>query len=301
MIYKPRTESTELLLFRSLNTRMNLSEKDKQYYYSLEKGYEGEVMFDTLTEKLQIECLIVNDLLLKKNNTTFQIDSLIILSDILYLFEIKNFEGDFYYESDRLFMKNKSEVNNPLNQLSRCESLLRQLLQSLRFNSSISASVVFINPEFTLYQSPLNKPFIFPTQVRHFLRNLDRSPSKLNAKHKQLADELISQHITESPYSQLPSYHFNGLRKGMTCSKCNSFSISIRGAQSICHQCGHTEKAGVSIMRSVQEFKLLFPDEKITTNSIHDWCKVVQSKKRISRILDEHFKIVGVHQWSYYE
>ncbi len=225
-------------------------------------------MFDALTEKLQFECLIVNDLLLKKNNTAFQIDSLIILSDTVYLFEIKNFDGDFYYESDRLFMKNKTEINNPLNQLNRCESLLRQLLQSLGFHSSINASVVFINPEFTLYQSPLNKPFIFPTQIQRFLHNLDKSPSKLNVKHKQLADKLIAQHITDSPFSQLPSYQFNQLRKGLTCGKCKSFSVSVRGAQCICPDCGYTEKAAASIMRSVQEFKLLFPEQKVTTNAI---------------------------------
>lgn len=69
MPYKPRTESTELLILRSLHTRMNLLEKDKQHYFNLKKGYEGEVMFDSLTEKLQCECFIVNDLLLKTNNT----------------------------------------------------------------------------------------------------------------------------------------------------------------------------------------------------------------------------------------
>ena len=50
------------------------------------------------------------------------------------MFEVKNYEGDYYYESDRLYMKPKSEINNPLIQLKRTESLLRQLFQSLRFN-----------------------------------------------------------------------------------------------------------------------------------------------------------------------
>ena len=65
MPYKSRTESTELLILGSLNIRMNLSDKDRQHYFNLKKGYEGEVIFDSLTEKLQCECLILNDLLLK--------------------------------------------------------------------------------------------------------------------------------------------------------------------------------------------------------------------------------------------
>jgi hypothetical protein len=56
MFKKPRTESLKLKLFRFLNTRMELSSKDKQYYLNLEKGFEGEVMFDLLTKKLQTDC-----------------------------------------------------------------------------------------------------------------------------------------------------------------------------------------------------------------------------------------------------
>ena len=163
---------------------MNLSEKDKQHYYNLKKGYEGEVMFDSLTEKLTCDCLILNDLLLKVNNTTFQIDSTIINSRNRSTFtKLKSLDGDYYYESDKLYTKNKLEITNPLIQLSRSESLLRQLFRNLGFKIPIDASVVFINPEFTLYQSPLNKPFIFPTQVNRYLNNLDMINSKLNGKH----------------------------------------------------------------------------------------------------------------------
>jgi hypothetical protein len=77
---------------------------------------------------------------------------------------------------------------------------LRQLLLNLGFNPQIDASVVFINPNFTLYQAPLNKPFIFPTQLDQYWDKLNTKPSKLNRKHKKLADQLISLHITESPY-----------------------------------------------------------------------------------------------------
>ncbi len=48
MAYKPRIESNELKILRVLNIRMILSEKDKQQYFTLKKGYEGEVMFDAI-------------------------------------------------------------------------------------------------------------------------------------------------------------------------------------------------------------------------------------------------------------
>ena len=114
-------------------------------------------------------------------------------------------------------------MTNPLIQLNRSESLLRQLLKNLRFNLPIEASVIFINPEFTLYQAPLNKPFIFPTQIKRYLRKLNDQPSKLKERHKILADQLISLHIENSPFTQLPSYDYDQLQKGITCLKCTFF------------------------------------------------------------------------------
>jgi hypothetical protein len=301
MPYKSRNQSSELKVLESLNTRMNLSGKDKQHYFNLKKGYEGEILFDLLTKKLQCECLILNDLLLKLNNSLFQIDTLIITSEIIYLFEVKNFEGDFYCESDRFFKKPNTEIHNPLTQLSKGESLLRQLLQNLGFNIPICASVVFINPEFTLYQTPLNKPFIFPTQLNTYFKKLHTLPSNLNKKHEILADKLISLHIEDSPYKLLPPYEYDLLRKGITCRGCTSFSISITGKKYVCMECGHEELFEAAVTRSVNEFKLLFPTRKVTTNVIYDWCNVVKSKKSIRRILDKNFTKAGVHQWTFYE
>ena len=86
MLRKPRPEPSKLKILGFLNTRMGLSEDEKQNYLYLKKGYEGEVMFDSLTDKLQCECYILNDLLLKINNTFFQIDTLIIFQNKGQLF-----------------------------------------------------------------------------------------------------------------------------------------------------------------------------------------------------------------------
>lgn len=301
MLYKFRNEPTELLILKSLAIRMNLSEKVKQHYSNLKKGYEGELQFDCLTENLQCECYILNDLLLKWNNTLFQIDTLIITSEMIYFFEVKNYEGDYYYDQERLYKKPKSEMNNPLIQLSRSESLLRQLIQNIGFNIPIYASVLFINPEFTLYQAPLNKPIILPTQVKRYLKNLNKLSSKLDKKHKLLAEKLNSLHIKNFPFTSLPPYHFEQIEKGITCKKCASFSISIEGKKCICMDCGNKELATAAVKRNVEEFKLLFPNQKITTNIIYEWCKVINSKKRVKKILEKNLKIVGVHQWAYYE
>jgi hypothetical protein len=281
---------------------MNLTEQEKFHYLNLEKGYEGEVKFDQLAESLQEERYIINDLLLEVNNSYFQIDTTIITQGVIHLLDIKNFEGDYYLESDRLYsFKTDRECKNPMDQLKRSTTLFRQLLQNLKQNYLVEALVIYINPEFTLYQAPTNQPIILPTQVNRFLRDLNNVPSKLNDGHMRLAQKLVSLHQTKNPFTVLPKFRYEKLRKGMTCEKCNSFSISVHGRKCICLDCGHEELVSTAVMRSVNEFKFLFPTQKITANTIHEWCKIVESKQRIGEILGKNYKIVGVHQWSYYE
>src|SRR5699024_7975977 len=102
MLYKPRTKPSELIILELLKPRMNFNTVDEKRLLALSKGYEGELLFDQHFEKLQDESLILNDLLFEVNSTTFQIDSLIILGSQIYFYEIKYYEGDYYYQDNKI-------------------------------------------------------------------------------------------------------------------------------------------------------------------------------------------------------
>ena len=209
MAFRERTESDELKIFRILNNRTILPSKEKQIYSNLEKGFKGEVMFDQLTEGLNPnKFLILNDLLLETNSTTFQIDSFIISQGTHFPCEVKNFEGDYYYKSDQFFAMNDTEIQNPLDQIKRSDTLLRQFLQKKKYSISIKSNVFFVNPAFTLYQAPRDKPIIYPTQLAKFLEELNARTSILNDDHYKLAEDLVKEHKTISPYTRLPPYDF---------------------------------------------------------------------------------------------
>jgi hypothetical protein len=303
MLLKPRKKSAELLTLQYLSTRMNLQSKDKQHYLSLKKGYEGEKKFDIWTSKLQCDCIILNDLLLQMNHTTFQIDSLIITADRIYLYEVKNFEGDYIYDpkENKFFIKPNQEIINPLHQLERCESLLNQLLLKYGFHFPMSGAVVFIHDEFTLYQAPTDKPFIFLSQLRKYFTQLNATSTLLSKHHVSLGENLKSLHTTDDRYKQIPPYKYEQLRKGITCRKCSSFSVKIKRLHSICEACGCEETISDAVMRTVKEFQLLFPEKKITARIIQDWCRSVKSRKTITAILARNFRTAGENRWIYYE
>ncbi|ULT55931.1 NERD domain-containing protein [Neobacillus drentensis] len=303
MAYKPRTAPEDLKVLRILNNRLALTAEQHKYYLYKEKGFEGEVRFDLLTEQLQSDCLILNDLYLEVNNTSFQLDSSIIFQHIFYFFEIKNLEGDYCYREERFETNFGKIIKNPLDQIKRSSSLLLQLFQKLGFSQSIEAYVVFVNPEFFLYQAPMDKPIIYPPQLKALMKKLDNTPSKLTNRHKQMADKLISLHQVQSPYSnaKIPTYEYNQIRKDITCSVCHSFSCSIARGNVICVDCGHVESVESAVLRCVEEIRILFPNMRITTNVVFEWCGIIDSKKVVRRILKKNFKSIGERNLRYFE
>ncbi|WLR53763.1 nuclease-related domain-containing protein [Mesobacillus subterraneus] len=302
MLLKKRTESEELVGLRYLNTRMELAAKDKFHLSNLEKGYRGETEFDLLTENLSEERYIIDDLLLQVNNSYFQIDKVIISVGLIHLLDVKYHEGDYYLESEKLYhMKSNREFKNPVIQLKRSETLFRQLLQNLKLNYLVQAAVVFNNPEFTLYQAPKDLPIILPTQINRFLKELNETPSKLDENHKILAHKLLSLHHVKNPFTTLPPYDYDQLEKGMYCRACGSFNTSIKIRHLICGKCGNSASAEQSIVKQIEEFKVLFPDRKITTQSIYEWCNIEINKRRITRVLKKFYTPKGTTSDTYYE
>ncbi len=300
LIVKPRCESLELKISRSLHVRMDRPSKEVNHYSQLVKGFIGEQKFDEWLEPLSNTRLVLHDLLLEHNNTKFQIDSLLITSEKIYLFEVKNFEGDYLIESEKWLTLSKSEIKSPLLQLQRNESLFRRLQQELGYNFSIESYVIFINPEFHLYQATANLPLIFPTQLNRFIGKIKRSPSKLADIHFKFAEQLVSLHLKEYPNARLPEYHFSELKKGISCLSCHKLYTSFRKTTLICNSCGTREDYESAVLRNVEEFKMLFPDRKITTNGIHEWCGIIKTKRVIWEVLSSNFKLMGHGKSSYY-
>lgn len=292
MIVKTRVESLELQILRMLNSRMSLTPKQHSNYLYLEKGYEGEVIFDHWMEEVENGFLVLNDLLLEHGNTKFQIDSL-FLSKILHMFEVKNFEGDYFIEGDRWYTHNGVEISNPLIQMERAESLLRRMVRDLGYNINIESTLVFVNTHFALYQAPRNLPIIFPNQIPRLLKNLQKQFAPLKTTHTHLAERLLSLHSHDSPYSRLPEYSFDKLKKGITCSHCHSINTIVTRKTLICSNCGKRETIHDAVLRSIKDIQLLFPEEALTVNTIHDWCKSVKTKKAIRNILSENYTLHG--------
>jgi hypothetical protein len=125
------------------------------------------------------------------------------------------------------------------------------------------------------------------------MKKLNAKPVKLTNRHFQLAEQLVSQHIVDSPYPNLPSYNYEHLKKGILCPECYSFFSYFNKETLYCEKCGLKEGVDAAVIRSVKEFKLLFPEKVITTERVFEWCGVVRSRKTIRRVLKKNFIFSG--------
>lgn len=169
---------------------------------------------------------------------------------------------------NRMLKKPDFEITNPLTQLKKNEQHFRKWLQEHKLDFPVVASVVFVNPRFTLYQASPDLPFIFPTQIeRDVIERLNSNSAKLTHKHKKFADQLINSHINENPYSQIPAYEYEELRKGIMCANCSSISVFLDGKFCFCPDCGYKETVEAAVIRTAEEFRLLFPERKLTART----------------------------------
>lgn len=297
MIFRPRPEKLELVLLRYLNARMVFSSSESLNFSNLEKGYKGELKSDVWLKGLTDEWLILNDLLLEYNGSIFQIDTLIIAYERIFLLDVKYFEGDYAIKDNKWYNPADVLQKNPLHQLERCETLLKKLLHELGYDFTVESYLIFNNPEFHLYTTSINPAIIFPTQLNRFLKKLNTRPVKLNKKHFKLAEQINARHIVESPYKRLPPYTYEQLKKGILCPNCKTFFLD---ESLVCTKCGCIVETEEAILRSVREFTLLFPDKMITVDSIFDWCGKIKSKKAIRRVLSKFFVLIGKARASHY-
>src|SRR5699024_10103496 len=209
----------------------------------------------TLQQTLKKEYIVLYDLLLEQNGSHFQIDCLIISEAQLYLLEVKYLYGDYYFQDNDLYaVKTRKRIKNPFYQNQRCEDLLRDFLLQHQLHYQINSYILFNHPTFTLYQAPLQKNMILPTQVERFVEMLNRQIVRTTSNEQQLQQTIYREHIDENPFEKIPSYDYEGLKKGILCIKCSAWMERASKYHLQCLSCGQREFIDSAVLRSVVEF-----------------------------------------------
>lgn len=301
MIIQKRSPSHTLQVQKSLNNRMKLTSKHKRKYEQNQKGYEGELVFDQYVEKIKPDCLILNDVQFNVEGNRVQIDSLFISDQKIYIFEVKNFTGEFHYREGEFHLNSETEILNPINQVKRSKIILTKLLHSFQNNIPVESAIVFINKNFVLYQDRPEKDFILFNQIENQLNKIKKEGTLQTQQSHQLVRKILDeQYLEKVRYEDLPDYDEKTLKKGVTCQKCHSFFLEDTRQLCKCLQCGHVEKISDAIKRSTREYQLLLPEQEITKSRIYHWTDGRYSTQRIQRVLSKNYSLQGTGKTSFY-
>ncbi|WP_423188888.1 nuclease-related domain-containing protein [Alkalibacterium sp. f15] len=303
MILKHREKSKLHLGLLALDKRMELQDTDRNYLLNLEKGFEGEELFDAYVKKYLIkEVIVLNDLLLTSRTSTFQVDSILITSDTLYIYEIKNYKGNYQMNAGQLTTLTGQEINSPLNQVSRAKTLMKQLIKDLGYGLSVEALVIFVHPTFHLYQAKPSESVVYPNQIEKHFKDINHRLTPLSKEQRYLAQKLVKENRESVPYEkQLPDFEYENLKKTVYCMTCGESQVTVTRKKSCCVPCQNKQALDKTILEHVEEFKLLFPKEKLTARCLYDWCGKQISPRRLRNVCRKHYKKVGTTSNSYYE
>ncbi|MGX7395132.1 nuclease-related domain-containing protein [Carnobacterium mobile] len=287
MEYK-REKPVSLKIMESLAKRGELTPKERQYLQQLQKGFAGERVFDQMSTQLSKNCLIMNDLLLRPDaSNAFQIDSLILTNKAIYLYEIKNYSGEYCYGEEMLLKLPNFKVSNPLIQVQTTKNKLILFLKELQYDIDVKAYVTYVNPEFTLFNAPRRENILLPTQLNKHFTTLENQSIPLTAFHKKIAADFAAHQIEPTPFkNDIPNYSFSDLRKGICCEKCNSFHLELQRIKYHCCSCMYERSINSALLASIKEYQLLFPDNNLNTEMLFRWCNKAVTKKRIRRVLN---------------
>lgn len=292
-----------LLVYETLLSRKDGSAQEKQYYERLRKGFIGEKRLAEFVAAGNFEKILpLYNCLFEIEGAEFQIDSLLITADMIFLLEVKNYSRDYYIENNKLFnFETKKEIYNPITQLERTEYLLKKLLDEMRINIQVQPYVLFINPEFMVYGATPRLPMIFPPQVRRFLQKVNANATAPTDHTRRLLNRLEKKRKEKSSYERIPEYDLSQLKRGVFCERCFAELVRENQYTLFCSDCQKKYLLDDAILFAVAQFHLLFPRKKITTKSVKNWCGGTASRSYISDFLQRKLNHVKRGPYSYSE
>lgn len=300
MFVTERRKSANHIYLEVLETRSELSGKEKRDLKRYRSGYEGERDYDAVLEEVGHNRLYVfRDVWLGIRESKVQLDTLIVADDRLIVNEIKNYSGNYSYEDGVWKVRGHQISEDPVSQVSIAVNKLLKLRYDTGVHFEVQKEIVFVNPymifDHTDYKNP--ELFVMRNRLKQYFRSLHNNTSGHSAKG--LAEE-VARRIIKPPHPA-PETDASRLKLGMNCYRCGSFEVLKKRFFSECRQCSHVEPLERLVVRAAIEFSVLFSKETVTCTKIHDYLNGGLDYQTIQRRMRKYFEMAGIGKESHYK
>ncbi|EKU50041.1 nuclease-related domain-containing protein [Staphylococcus massiliensis] len=258
----------------------------------LKLGIEGERLFyeSFLQDK---EILYLHNAYYNTYNP-LEIDYLIVNNYNVYLFEIKNYTGDYYAKDHAMRTATEFEIPNPYSQLIKQKNEIKRLLSSKQIHYDLKAYIVYTNPTFTLHGDLPNRSTYLPPTELHKISSFFGPSSEKDFKVYHF---LKAQQIDYfSHYQPTRPYKFNELQPGLKCIHCGTLDPIIyksRYRNFTCKFCCKKFDINEAILSSLKDLYHI-TGKPFTFKQAQYWCKDILEWK-LRHICKRHFDYSGTN------
>lgn len=263
-----RAKTVKLMQLEILNRRTMLSDEDRKDFNKCRMGHVGELQFDSVIEMLACPVVHLKDYRFQLDDSAgrdkkvgngpseVQIDNIIITDDQLYTFEIKNYQYDMEYYADRPWrFAGGREIVNPMNQVDSHRNVLTSLMKDFNMQFNLSANLVFIHPEQTIYNLP-NHPNIYTRSNLNKRLKYLLKPNRYD--YSRFVEMLDTRRIFKSAYDSDANVTFEELAGGVFCADCANSSLRrMHRDKFVCDECGDVMTKPEVVQQLIRELHIL--------------------------------------------
>lgn len=289
---------TRLEVLREYNNRKALSEKYKEELSRLESGTEGEqIVLDYIhTYGLPHWKVVKNGWF--ENYGVFECDLLLITKSTWYPIEIKHYSGQYDLKNNQWRCYGTKLPNNPINQAQKLFVHFEQIIREAKLPVNVSGKLIFSGDHFhlTVTDQIGDLEIVTINHLRDHIRNIAWKERNSHAKqiNADLILSFINQYETTNPFGPENLYPELGdkIEKGVKCSHCASFAISISRSYISCH-CGMREPTERAIIRTICEFGVIHFYKDFISSELIDFFNGDFAATTIRKYLSKFFKRTG--------
>lgn len=241
-------------------------EKLAKRLYQLQAGYSGELKVDYYLQKIGVldsSIILTNVELTLSSNYSFQIDTLIISRQTIFILEVKNIKGNIYFKSNphhllREIDGDETIMECPLTQLEITKENLSIWLAQKGIEMNISGIVVLANNQCIVKETPPNPAITYMKRLAIILRQMNKMTPIYKSEDIQMIAKLIK--TNQTTYNVYPLCDYfninpNLLKKGQLCSICHRTLFYRTSKIRYCMHCKKEEPHNPS--RSMQDWFML--------------------------------------------
>lgn len=285
-----RLKSRKFEWLEIMQTRGNLTVEEQQDLRRLQKGRQGEIEFDQMFEQIlgsKVEFL--DDIEIEFEGNRMQMDKVFASGNVLGFIDIKNYSGEYVYENNTLKIGSRRLAEDCFEQARRSRRIGEQLLAFHGMPMRIVSVLVFINENGNVrINQEVPEIVLNYAEIPQWLLKLKRQARMPVVKHWQKMLACHQPQRYEINASCSPE-RFAKLKKGICCSKCHGFDLTLTRFHLSCKRCGQIEVKKTAYYRTIKEYGIILHHLPLQRKELVKFFGENYSPNSIKDVLLEYF------------